>query len=83
MSDTPYWKAGMPVTALMGIEVGDLCDACGICRDRHIPPNFCPQGGFASGYRRAIGPPIVDQITHDGVATILHQPAPPGQGYRG
>jgi hypothetical protein len=91
MSDR-YWKAGLPVTSAMAPQPSDLCDFCGHCRDRHrlvstrlgipctVPRCTCQR---ANGYRRAVGPNIVEQHTSDGVATILHQPAPPMTGYRG
>ena len=79
----PYWRAGMPVRFDMGLDDTDLCDSCGVARWMHVPPNFCPGGGFASGYRRAVGPNIVDQYTTGGVAKAVRQPAPPMRGYRG
>jgi len=74
---TPYWKAGMPVVAGMLTYDTDLCDACGVVRWRHRPPGFCPSGGFASGYRRAVGPNITDQVTEAGLVKVLDQPKAP------
>jgi hypothetical protein len=67
----PYWRAGMPVTLGMMPNITDVCDTCGRCRDRAC------SAGFHSGFRRAVGPNITDQITEAGLVKVLDQPKAP------
>ena len=86
--DFPYWRRGEPVTTAMVPTNMDLCDGCGHARDRHrlSPlllgiPCIHPKCGCqrSNGYRRVVGPVIIETITGNGKTWPINQPAPPGQ----
>ena len=84
----PYWRCGTPMASNMVPAVTDLCDYCGHTRDRH---SFKPVAlGFpcahprcncsrANGYRRCVGPRILETYTTNGVTVNIAQPAPPSR----
>ena len=74
--DEPYWRSGLPVFQGMLPLNTDLCDACGVCRDRHTLFSPCRH---PNGYRRCIGPRITETNTQDGETVRIHQPASPGE----